>query len=967
MKKRPTMALALVAIVLSLFGAAMPATAATGDPVLINEVLSSHTGTDDTEYVELYGIPGTSLAGLSLIVVEGDENAPGNIDRRLDFESFHAIGSNGFFLIGNCGGVPATYGETPDLKIDNNFLENSSHTVAIVETASLSGGTVSGGEVVRDAVALADPDGVNTFYFGAPVIGPDGSNLPAGARRVADGVDTDTAGDWVMADFYLGDDNTPTGGGSDGCTEPVTELTIPEIQGAEQRSPYEGTLAGTSGVVTLYSANGRDFWLQDADGDGDPATSDGIVVDDGGYLPGPPQIGDYITIVAEVVETQYGNQLPLTRLDSPRSVVIHSSGNPLPEPVPLIDLPNVSVAEGIAFWEPLEGMLVSVSDATVVAATSPYGEFGMLTDADIMAFSGYRRASGQLFIRRLGGGDVDYNPERIMVDDTSIDDPILVQPGDRVNMLVGALDYTFGMYKIQPATWDIDSQPIPAAPVSSRSGALGDTRITTFNVENLFDLETSRGRIVDSIGQLGSDPGSEWGSGDASTQDNTIRRNADICAGDTVPDDPFDPAGEWTGYAKDTIDGLGAHSVTCGPATDLFISEYVEGGSFRKAIEIYNATGGPVDLSAGAYAIEINFNGSPTPGNTIMLSGVIADGDVFVLAHSSAGDEILAVADQASGSLNFNGDDAVLLRRDAKDDASSTPEPEELEIQLTKLALAIEVELELPEIIIVQEAENQQILQVLGDRVNASAGTAYVATSFETSDARGIEAGFLWDANRVSLLNAFQLEGPDVEAAFGPNSASPGREPIVGVFDIAGREVTIVGNHFKSKGGDDPVFGVNWPPVRVTETQRKMQAQVVRDFVNSILGPNPHALVMVAGDLNDFQFAEPGEGTDHPVAIVRGHPGEVPLINLIMLERPAEKFTYVYDGNSQVLDHMLVSPALFMHFRGVDILHFNTSYPAALISDPTTPLHCSDHDPIEGRFQFTWSVTPWSATWSREQ
>lgn len=63
---------ALVAICLVLVFGVSSTLAATGDPVLLNEVLASHTGTDDTEYVELYGDPGQSLAGLSVIVVESD-------------------------------------------------------------------------------------------------------------------------------------------------------------------------------------------------------------------------------------------------------------------------------------------------------------------------------------------------------------------------------------------------------------------------------------------------------------------------------------------------------------------------------------------------------------------------------------------------------------------------------------------------------------------------------------------------------------------------------------------------------------------------------------------------------------------------------------------------------------------------------------------------------------------------------
>jgi predicted extracellular nuclease len=109
-----------------------------------------------------------------------------------------------------------------------------------------------------------------------------------------------------------------------------------------------------------------------------------------------------------------------------------------------------------------------------------------------------------------------------------------------------------------------------------------------------------------------------------------------------------------------------------------------------------------------------------------------------------------------------------------KDDEGSTPTESELETQLNKLALSIVVELELPDILVVQEVENTAILQELGDRVNAAAGTNYHAVSFETSDGRGIEVGFLWDADRVELLSAEQMSGPGVEDWFGPTSPSPG-------------------------------------------------------------------------------------------------------------------------------------------------------------------------------------------------
>ena len=76
------------------------------------------------------------------------------------------------------------------------------------------------------------------------------------------------------------------------------------------------------------------------------------------------------------------------------------------------------------------------------------------------------------------------------------------------------------------------------------------------------------------------------------------------------------------------------------------------------------------------------------------------------------------------------------------------------------------------------------------------------------------------------------------------------------------------------------------------------------------------------------------------------------MTNLLNLEKPAETYTYVYDGNSQVLDHMLVSPALLEMYVAADILHFNAGFPATLLGeDPTTTLRASDHDPLEGRFK----------------
>ena len=98
-----------------------------------------------------------------------------------------------------------------------------------------------------------------------------------------------------------------------------------------------------------------------------------------------------------------------------------------------------------------------------------------------------------------------------------------------------------------------------------------------------------------------------------------------------------------------------------GNATDLFLSEYVEGSSNNKALEIANFTGSAVNLSD--YDLRKATNGSGSFGSTYSLSGTLADGDVFVIANSSATSAVTSVADVTTGSgiVTFNGNDAVAL------------------------------------------------------------------------------------------------------------------------------------------------------------------------------------------------------------------------------------------------------------------------------------------------------------------
>jgi predicted extracellular nuclease/endonuclease I len=166
------------------------------------------------------------------------------------------------------------------------------------------------------------------------------------------------------------------------------------------------------------------------------------------------------------------------------------------------------------------------------------------------------------------------------------------------------------------------------------------------------------GVVIDSFGQVGTDPGSSWGTDTFSTANNTLRRNPSVISGDTVVDDAFEPSLEWTGFGIDVADGLGQHAVDLG---EIFISEYIEGSSNNKALEFYNPNSVAIDLTP--YSLLRSTNGGSSEA-TIDLVGTIAPYGVFVIANNSSAQAILDVADQLTSAINHNGDDAYVLYKD---------------------------------------------------------------------------------------------------------------------------------------------------------------------------------------------------------------------------------------------------------------------------------------------------------------
>jgi hypothetical protein len=118
---------------------------------------------------------------------------------------------------------------------------------------------------------------------------------------------------------------------------------------------------------------------------------------------------------------------------------------------------------------------------------------------------------------------------------------------------------------------------------------------------------------LDVIGQIGNAPTTEWGSGLTSTADNTLRRKNNVCSGDPIGSDTFDPSLEWDGYATDTFDGLGAHTANCNVETAPAVTSTYPANSASNIPINANLTvtfSEPVNLVTGWFGLECSLSGT---------------------------------------------------------------------------------------------------------------------------------------------------------------------------------------------------------------------------------------------------------------------------------------------------------------------------------------------------------------------
>ena len=212
-----------------------------------------------------------------------------------------------------------------------------------------------------------------------------------------------------------------------------------------------------------------------------------------------------------------------------------------------------------------------------------------------------------------------------------------------------------------------------------------------------------------------------------------------------------------------------------------------------------------------------------------------------------------------------------------------------------------------------------------------------------------IRVGFLFRPDRVSFVDrpgGTAVNGteddpaqPGAQLTFSPGRVEPGdpvwedsRKPLAGEFRFRGRTVFVVANHFASKGGDAPLFGRFQEPYRPSELQRRGQARVVNGWIERLLEADRRARIVVLGDLNDFEFSETIN------VLERGEPGSEPeLTDLWELLPQREHYSYIFQGNGQVLDHILTSRTLLAPKPEFAPVHMNSEF-----DDEEQQ---SDHDP----------------------
>jgi hypothetical protein len=287
--------------------------------------------------------------------------------------------------------------------------------------------------------------------------------------------------------------------------------------------------------------------------------------------------------------------------------------------------------------------------------------------------------------------------------------------------------------------------------------------------------------------------------------------------------------------------------------------------------------------------------------------------------------------------------------------------PEGFARRSKKISAAIRLYLNTPDVVAVVEAENLNILKKLSDRINKDAEAAgkpnpqYEAYLVEGNDPGGIDSGFLVRRARVDVLETRQFgkddkfKNPVTKGEVALNDRPPFLLRAAIKTAAAPYEFTVIVNHMKSfRGYNDP------KDAPFVQMKKKLQAEFLARAVDARQKANPEERIALVGDFNFYQF---NDGIMDPIGTIRGAPADKEtvittsddlltpdLVNLVDLIRAEQRYSYVFEGNAQVLDHFIINEAFRKSIGGFGFARLNADYPETFRNDPNRVERFSDHD-----------------------
>ena len=316
--------------------------------------------------------------------------------------------------------------------------------------------------------------------------------------------------------------------------------------------------------------------------------------------------------------------------------------------------------------------------------------------------------------------------------------------------------------------------------------------------------------------------------------------------------------------------------------------------------------------------------------------------------------KIVPVRNRRAGEFTV-GSQNMLRLFDLVDDpnkSDETPSPEQFNRRLDKLSAFVRIALGSPDVLAVQEVENLTALQAVADRIkHDDPGLVYAAYLLEGNDIGGIDVGFL--VRDTVKVDSVEQVGKNTVFSFPGNEdvLLNDRPPLVlrGAYVGGGAAfpITVIDVHQRSLSGIDGSDGAR------IRAKRHAQAVELSRFIDSLQDADPDIHLVAIGDFNAFEFTDGyvdvmGQVTGTPDAAGALLPAvneiSQPLQNQTFNMPAGERYSFVFDGTAQSLDHAITSKALDEHVRGAEHARGNADAPIVLGEDGNTPLRSSDHD-----------------------